>query len=76
MDELLMGTLLVFRLTYIRRNWQSLERKSNAKTGRRHFSAVALESPIHLLCERFAASHKEIVTGLLLRLQSEVEEYP
>jgi hypothetical protein len=53
-----------------------LEHKSNAKTGCRHFSAAARESPIHLLCERFAASHKEIVTGLLLRLQSQLEEYP
>jgi hypothetical protein len=65
-----------FRLTYISGNWQSLEHKSNAKTGCRHFSAAARESLIRLLCERFAASHKEIVTSLLLRLQSQLEEYP
>jgi hypothetical protein len=53
-----------------------LEHKSNAKTGCRHFSAAARESLIRLLCERFAASHKEIVTSLLLRLQSQLEEYP
>ncbi|EGE58780.1 hypothetical protein RHECNPAF_280080 [Rhizobium etli CNPAF512] len=46
-DELLMGRLLVFRPTYIRGNWQSFEHKSNAKTGRRYFSAAARKANSH-----------------------------